>query len=53
VEHKEALGLILVLSVLERLINGQCEVFTACLLRFELGDLVGLDVNETLGVAYL
>jgi hypothetical protein len=51
VENKETLGLVLVLSVLELVIDLQSEVVAVHLLRLELVELVGLDVDDTFGAA--
>ena len=50
-ENKETLGLVLVLSVLELVIDLQSEVVAVHLLRLELVELVGLDVDDTFGAA--
>ena len=46
VEHEEKYGNIIVGPVLGRLVDRESEVFTVCLLRFELFELVGLHVEE-------
>ena len=51
VENKETLGLVLVLSVLELVIDLQSEVVAVHLLRLELVELVSLDVDDTFGTA--
>jgi hypothetical protein len=51
VVHEEALRLLFVLSVLEVLVDGQSEVVSTRLLRLELVELIGLDVDNALGTA--
>jgi hypothetical protein len=51
VEHKKALALVFGLSVLERVVDRQGDVFTVCILRFELVDFVGLNVEDAVSAA--
>lgn len=50
-EHKETLSLTTVLSVLERVVDRDSEVFSTGRLRFELINFVGLHKDEATGIA--
>ena len=48
VEHKETRGSFFILSVLECLVDCEGEFFPVCLLRFQVVELVGLDIDDAL-----
>lgn len=50
-KDKEALGLFLVLAVLERLVDPEGVVSSVYLLRFQVVELVGLDVDDAVRFA--